>query len=73
MGLGGIVDVLDLTFLIIIPNSLQQLRGLSHSGIILFQKAQSHTSTVLFAAYLESLALRAESTLLPKDGSSVGL
>ena len=33
----------------IIQNSIQPLRGLSHS-VIIFQKAQSHISMVLFVA-----------------------
>ena len=51
---------LNLRLLHTILNSLQPHCGLSHSGII-FQKAQSHISTVLFVdfALIRGLGLRA--------------
>ena len=46
----GTIDMLDFTFfIIIIPNSMQSLCDLSHLEII-FQKAQSRISMVLFVA-----------------------
>jgi len=47
---GGTIDMLDLSlFIYIIPNSMQSLCDLSHLEII-FQKAQSCISVVLFVA-----------------------
>ena len=54
-------------------NSVWPLRtAISHSGIV-FQKAQSHISMVLFVAYFLLVTLRAAKTFLPKDGFSAGL
>ena len=44
----------------IIPNSMQSLRDLSHSEII-FQKAQSHISMVLFIAHNRPTVFRRSS------------